>query len=88
MNPPPEASTNTTFSIGEYLAAVRRANAKTVAGPLPFGVVHAVPVSMQDVVSTSGRLAEALYRSFELLLAAFGLIVTSPIMLLEAVLIR
>ncbi len=57
----------------------------------PFGIQHdhavyAVPVL--DVVGRSGWLAEALYRIFEILVAAVGLTLTLPVMLLEAVLIR
>jgi lipopolysaccharide/colanic/teichoic acid biosynthesis glycosyltransferase len=50
------------------------------------GRIHAVPV--EDVVARSGRITEATYRAFEIVVAALGLILTLPIMLLEAALIR
>ncbi len=51
-----------------------------------YGKAYAVPV--RDVVSSSSRLAEALYRSFEVLVALLGLILGLPVMLLEALVIR
>jgi lipopolysaccharide/colanic/teichoic acid biosynthesis glycosyltransferase len=48
--------------------------------------VHAVP--MRDVVASSGGLGEVVYRGFEILAAAVGLIVTMPMMLIVAMLIR
>ncbi len=50
------------------------------------GRIYAVPVS--NVVNHSGWLAESLYRLFEIMVAAVGLIFTAPIMLLTAILIR
>lgn len=50
--------------------------------------VHAVPVPPLDIVGSSGPVAEALYRLFEIVLAAVGLVLALPIMLLEALLIR
>lgn len=46
------------------------------------GRIYAVPAD--DVVSTSGRVAEALYRGFEIVIALIGLILTLPVMLVEA----
>jgi lipopolysaccharide/colanic/teichoic acid biosynthesis glycosyltransferase len=51
-----------------------------------YGKAHAVPV--YDVVSSSGWLADALYRSLEVLIALVGLTLGLPVMLAEALLIR
>jgi lipopolysaccharide/colanic/teichoic acid biosynthesis glycosyltransferase len=51
------------------------------------GRIYAVPVE-DDVVGRSGRITEATYRALEIAVAALGLILTLPIMLLEAALIR
>jgi lipopolysaccharide/colanic/teichoic acid biosynthesis glycosyltransferase len=52
-----------------------------------YGKVHAIPVA--DVMTPSNRrLAEALYRGFEIVVALVGLIIGLPIMLVEAALIR
>jgi lipopolysaccharide/colanic/teichoic acid biosynthesis glycosyltransferase len=48
--------------------------------------VHAVPVD--DVVPASNRLAEALYRAFEMLIAAIGLVLALPVLLFLSLLIR
>jgi lipopolysaccharide/colanic/teichoic acid biosynthesis glycosyltransferase len=48
--------------------------------------VYAVPVV--DIVGSSHWLAEAIYRIFEIVVAAIGLTVGLPVMLLEALLIR
>jgi lipopolysaccharide/colanic/teichoic acid biosynthesis glycosyltransferase len=53
---------------------------------LPPGKVHAVPV--RDVVTSSNRLTEAAYRGLEIVVAAIGLILGLPLMLIVAVLIR
>jgi lipopolysaccharide/colanic/teichoic acid biosynthesis glycosyltransferase len=58
-------------------------------GPWPqsnYAKVHAVPV--RDLAGSSAWLTEALYRVFEILFAAFALALASPLMLLEALLIR
>lgn len=47
---------------------------------------YAVPV--RDVVARSNPVVEAAYRIFEIIITAFVLILTSPIMLFEAILIR
>jgi lipopolysaccharide/colanic/teichoic acid biosynthesis glycosyltransferase len=47
---------------------------------------YAVPV--RDVVARSNRLLEAVYRVFEIIITASALVLTSPIMLFEAILIR
>lgn len=51
-----------------------------------FGKVYAVPVG--EAAKRPDRLAEGIYRGFEILVAAVGLIVAMPIMLVEAALIR
>jgi lipopolysaccharide/colanic/teichoic acid biosynthesis glycosyltransferase len=51
-----------------------------------YGKAYAVPVC--DIVSSSGRLAEALYRGFEVLVALLGLTLALPVMLVEAIVIR
>jgi lipopolysaccharide/colanic/teichoic acid biosynthesis glycosyltransferase len=56
------------------------------APPRHYGKTHAVPV--YDVVGRSAPLAEAIYRGFELMVAATGLLLGLPIMLLTASLIR
>jgi hypothetical protein len=53
-----------------------------------LGRMHAVPVPALDIVGSSGRLAEALYRVFEILIAVPGLLFGLPVMLVEALLIR
>jgi lipopolysaccharide/colanic/teichoic acid biosynthesis glycosyltransferase len=60
--------------------------AETDARPASFGRVHVIPVPHSEVAK--GRMAEALYRVFEIVLALIGLIVTLPLMLAAAVLIR
>ena len=60
--------------------------AETDAPPASFGRVHVIPVPRWEV--THGRLAQAFYRLCEIALALIGLIVTLPLMLAAAVLIR
>ena len=58
--------------------------------PEHFGPVHAV-VAVQGRLSSaqpSSRLAEAVYRAFEIIAASLGLVLSTPILLIEAVLIR
>lgn len=52
------------------------------------GRVHAIAAPFPANLDSSSRLAEALYRAFEILVAAIGLIVALPVMLIEALLIR
>jgi lipopolysaccharide/colanic/teichoic acid biosynthesis glycosyltransferase len=52
------------------------------------GKVHAVPVPLLPIVGASGRLAEFLYRLFEIVVAVLGLVLGMPLMLLAALLIR
>jgi lipopolysaccharide/colanic/teichoic acid biosynthesis glycosyltransferase len=54
--------------------------------PSRYGKVHAVPV--RDIPPASDRLTEAVYRTFEILVAMFGLTAGLPLMLIAAALIR
>ena len=56
------------------------------AGEANVGRPFAVPAA--EIASPSNRIAEALYRGFEIAVALCGLIFFLPIMLIEAVLIR
>src|SRR4051794_8645603 len=86
MNPPPEDSGNTAFAIGDHQTFVHHSDKQEGTGPLAPGTAHAVPVL--NVLGSSGWPAEALYRGFELLVTALALIVTLPLMVIVAVLIR
>jgi lipopolysaccharide/colanic/teichoic acid biosynthesis glycosyltransferase len=86
MNLPPDALGSASATIQLRATSVGWADADRLASPSPIGKVHAVPV--YDVVASSGRLAEAMYRGFEILVAAIGLIVGLPLMVLVALLIR
>jgi lipopolysaccharide/colanic/teichoic acid biosynthesis glycosyltransferase len=81
MNPPVNALSN--IAAGEQRSA-QLADAGTRVSH--YGKIHAVPV--RDVGGASSRLAEAVYRCFEILAALVGLIVFLPLMLIVAVLIR
>lgn len=56
------------------------------AAALVPGAVYAVPV--REVSAGSGAVAEALYRVFEIVVAALGLVVALPIMAVGAALVR
>jgi lipopolysaccharide/colanic/teichoic acid biosynthesis glycosyltransferase len=51
-----------------------------------YGRVHVVPT--REIVGSSGWLAEALYRAAEVVAAAIGFLLTLPIMLIAAILVR
>lgn len=70
---PPEAAPRTRFAREENWSA-------------HDGTVHAVPVL--DPITSSGWLAKAVYRFFEFAVAAIGIILALPLMLILAVLIR
>jgi lipopolysaccharide/colanic/teichoic acid biosynthesis glycosyltransferase/GT2 family glycosyltransferase len=81
----------------KILATRRRESQRTPTLPTPAAParphrprssrrVHAVPV--RRIVSSSGAAAEALYQAFEIVAVLFVFLVTLPIMLIEAVLIR
>jgi lipopolysaccharide/colanic/teichoic acid biosynthesis glycosyltransferase len=76
----------TAFPLEPSGAPSAQAGSGTPKAHLHHGAVNAVPVL--DVVGSSNRLLEALYRVFEILVAVIGLIAGLPVMLLEAVLIR
>ena len=82
----PDAAGSTALTVEQSPASFVEADSARTTSPLRYGKAHAVPV--RDVVSTSGRVAEAFYRSFEVLVAVTGLTLGMPVMLLEAILIR
>jgi lipopolysaccharide/colanic/teichoic acid biosynthesis glycosyltransferase len=67
-------------------AQVAQNGDETFASLSPVGKVNAVPA--RDVVASSGRLAEGVYRGFEILAVVIGLILSMPLMLVVAMLIR
>src|SRR5271165_798963 len=87
MTSPPDVPTSEMGAMSEQIALpVARIDATKPFSGSHYGRVHAVPVC--DNVANSGPLAEALYRGFEIAVALVGLIVTMPLMLIAAVLIR
>ena len=80
MNPP-----SVSFAIDREAAADVAAGVGQTGSSVE-AKLHAVPV--RDGPASSGRLAEAAYRGFEILLAITGLALALPIMLIEAALIR
>jgi lipopolysaccharide/colanic/teichoic acid biosynthesis glycosyltransferase len=86
MNSPPDALGSTAVVAEPILAPAAQAGARPETTLAPHVSAYAVPV--RGVVGSSGRLAEALYRGVEILMAVIGLTVGLPIMLVEAVLIR
>ena len=56
------------------------------ATPAPPGTAYAVPV--RALPAGSGPVAEALYRAFEIVAAAVGLVLALPIMAIGAALVR
>lgn len=60
--------------------------ATTDARPASLGKIPVIPAPNSEVAQN--RVAEALYRVFEIAVASIGLIVASPLMLAAAVLIR
>lgn len=70
-------------------ATDRRASVQNLGredSQLHHGQVHVVPA--QDVVGSSGRMAEGLYRVIEVTVAAIGFVLSLPIMLIAALLVR
>jgi hypothetical protein len=78
MSPPPD-------DIGSA-AAIAKPRTSEPTRLAPLGKPYAVPVC--ETVPASGRLAEAVYRSFEILAAGFALAATLPLLLILAALIR
>jgi lipopolysaccharide/colanic/teichoic acid biosynthesis glycosyltransferase len=83
MTPP-----NPSSSVALALDPVSVPGTETDAAGSPprWGRVYAVPVS--DLLPASNRLSEVVYRGFEILVAMFGLILTLPLMLILAAIIR
>jgi len=82
MSPPPDAL-DYTLMIEEEPATIIPTE---TLRPISHGKVHAVPAA--DIVRYSGRVAETLYRGFEIVVAVLGLTIGLPVMLVEAILIR
>jgi lipopolysaccharide/colanic/teichoic acid biosynthesis glycosyltransferase len=83
---PPDAAGRTAFTPERGSASAGdAARARAISQP-HYGTAHVVPV--RDAVSSSGWLAEASYRGFEILVALTGLTLGLPVMLAEALLIR
>lgn len=84
MNPPPDA-----LGAGEVVVeGGPRADTKVARAQISpgSGKIYAVPVC--DVVSASGRLAEVIYRTVEILVALIGLTFVLPLMVFAALVIR
>jgi len=79
MSPPPDA-----VAVEQRSVPVVQAGAAPTPPSLD-GKMHVVPV--RDIVGSSSRLVEAVYRVFEILLTLICLVVALPIMLIEAALI-
>jgi lipopolysaccharide/colanic/teichoic acid biosynthesis glycosyltransferase len=83
MNPPSDAISS--GAVAPRSAQGVQAGADGLASPSAVSKVCAVPV--RDVVASSGRLAEVVYRGLEILVAAIGLTLAMPLMLIVAILI-
>jgi lipopolysaccharide/colanic/teichoic acid biosynthesis glycosyltransferase len=84
MTPPPDA-VSSSGAAARRSAQIAPAGTGKRTGLPPVGKVPAVPV--RDVVASSSRLAEAVYRGLEILFAAIGLTLAMPLMLIVAILI-
>lgn len=84
MNPLPNAQGGGALALGQRPAPVAEVGVES--GPSHYGAAHAVPV--REVVASSGRLAEAVYRGFEIVVASVGLALGLPVMVVVAFLIR
>jgi len=82
VNPPSGAVGSAAIAVEDRPAPLAEAGRR----PSNSGKVYAVPVC--DVVPTSSRLAEAIYRAFEIMVALIGLTFMLPLMLFAALLIR
>ena len=83
MGPPSDALTRAALPASRPSAG---AHSRTATNPLHVGKPYAIPVRAQT--ATSGRLAEAAYRVFEILVSLTGLVLGLPLMLIGAALIR
>jgi lipopolysaccharide/colanic/teichoic acid biosynthesis glycosyltransferase len=84
MNLQPDALGSGAIAVQEGSAPLAQGNAERSSSY--SGKIYAVPV--RDVVPVSGRLTEAIYRAFEILVALIGLTLLLPLMLFAAFLIR
>ena len=84
MNPLPNAQGGGALALGQRPAPVAEVGVES--GPSHYGAAHAVPV--REAVASSGRLAEAVYRGFEIVVASVGLALGLPVMVVVAFLIR
>src|SRR5712692_7061155 len=82
---PPDALGSGALAVDDSSAPVVQADGVSGTSRTHYGKAYAVPV--RDVVRSSGWLAEALYRAFEILVALLGLTLALPLMLVEALLI-
>ncbi len=83
---PPDAVGSAAFAVEPSPESVVQAASGRATSRSHHGKAYAVPV--RDVVSSSNWLAEALYRSFEVLVALLGLTLGLPLLLIEAMVIR
>jgi lipopolysaccharide/colanic/teichoic acid biosynthesis glycosyltransferase len=86
MNQPTDDPSGAAIVLEQRSPPAPEAGAGTPASLTNYGKVHAVPV--RDIVGSSGRWAEVVYRSVEMLVASIGLTLGLPIILIEAALIR
>ena len=84
MSPPPNGFGGDAIAIGRRPAPYAKAEPENCRSP--DGKVYAVPV--REVGGSSGRLAEAIYRAFEILVALIGLTAGLPLMLILGAVIR
>jgi len=84
VNPPTDALGSAAITVEDRPERLVEADAAKSSSS--SGKIYAVPVC--DVVPASGRLAEAIYRAFEILVALIGLTFVLPLMPFAALLIR
>ena len=82
MTAPPDTFSSVVVEHG--LASDARNGA--AASPSHYGRAYAVPVG--DVASSSHRIAEAVYRAFEILIALIAMLASLPLIAIAALLIR
>ncbi len=82
MTAPPD--TFSSVVVEHELASDARNGA--AASPSHYGRAYAVPVG--DVAGSSHRIAEAVYRAFEILIALIAMLVSLPLIAIAALLIR
>ena len=84
MNPPTDALGSGAIAVEDKLERLLKAD--PAASSAYSSKIYAVPVC--DVVPASGRLAEVIYRAFEIMVALIGLTFALPLMLFVALVIR